>query len=217
MPQRGQFGSRGLTHRAVDRHLKLPEGSTSAYFRTRASLLTAATQRLGELDLASIEGLTAAIPTVADKETPGRLVAAIVDDWTAPSAAPRQLARIELQLEGVRTPDVAAALANYRAAFIGLAQAVLEARVVSESDTESDTESPVDVTAMAGVLTAVVDGLIADRLLHGRTAVRDDRLVDTLDQLLFPLHLPSSPAAAADAAAQPVVPTIKSKPARFEH
>lgn len=39
-------GVRGLTHRAVDRHLGLPLGSTSYYFRTRAELLTAAVTHL---------------------------------------------------------------------------------------------------------------------------------------------------------------------------
>lgn len=33
-------GMRGLTHRAVDRRAAMPPGTTSAYFRTRAALLT---------------------------------------------------------------------------------------------------------------------------------------------------------------------------------
>ena len=43
-------GSRGLTHRAVDRTAGLPLGSTSYYLRTRADLLRAAVDRLAELD-----------------------------------------------------------------------------------------------------------------------------------------------------------------------
>jgi DNA-binding transcriptional regulator YbjK len=35
----GEHGSRGFTHRAVDRHLGLPEGTTSAYFRRREDLV----------------------------------------------------------------------------------------------------------------------------------------------------------------------------------
>ncbi|HEX4108266.1 MAG TPA: TetR family transcriptional regulator, partial [Solirubrobacteraceae bacterium] len=45
-----RHGSRGLTHRAVDRELGLAPGSTSAYFRTRAALLGAAAEQLAELD-----------------------------------------------------------------------------------------------------------------------------------------------------------------------
>src|SRR4051812_15692979 len=36
-------GLRGLTHRAVDREAGLPEGSCSAYLRTRRALVTALT------------------------------------------------------------------------------------------------------------------------------------------------------------------------------
>ncbi|SDC66904.1 TetR/AcrR family transcriptional regulator [Rhodococcus tukisamuensis] len=41
-------GIRALTHRAVDRHLELPAGSTSYYFRTKRELLVAAVERLTE-------------------------------------------------------------------------------------------------------------------------------------------------------------------------
>src|ERR1700712_1306536 len=37
-------GLRGLTHRAVDREAGLPEGSCSAYMRTRLALLTRLTE-----------------------------------------------------------------------------------------------------------------------------------------------------------------------------
>ncbi|MFC4603724.1 TetR/AcrR family transcriptional regulator [Rhodococcus kronopolitis] len=39
-------GIRALTHRAVDRHLGLPNGSTSYYFRTKRELLVAAVEQL---------------------------------------------------------------------------------------------------------------------------------------------------------------------------
>src|SRR3982751_702680 len=39
-----EHGLRGLTHRAVDREAGLPEGSCSAYLRTRLALLTALAQ-----------------------------------------------------------------------------------------------------------------------------------------------------------------------------
>lgn len=37
-------GLRGLTHRAVDREAGLPEGTCSAYMRTRVALLTGLTE-----------------------------------------------------------------------------------------------------------------------------------------------------------------------------
>ncbi|MFT4126580.1 MAG: TetR family transcriptional regulator [Gordonia sp. (in: high G+C Gram-positive bacteria)] len=39
-------GNHAVTHQAVDRHLGLPKGSTSYYFRTRDALITAAVERL---------------------------------------------------------------------------------------------------------------------------------------------------------------------------
>ncbi|MFC9788244.1 TetR/AcrR family transcriptional regulator [Rhodococcus sp. NPDC127528] len=42
-------GIRALTHRAVDRHLELPAGSTSYYFRTKRELLVAAAAHLTEI------------------------------------------------------------------------------------------------------------------------------------------------------------------------
>ena len=65
----GRHGSRGLTHRAIDQHLGLPMGTTSAYFRRREDLVGAAiralfksdndrfTSRVGEL-LARTEEIT---------------------------------------------------------------------------------------------------------------------------------------------------------------
>lgn len=41
-------GTHALTHQALDRHLGLPKGSTSYYFRTRDALLDAASDRLIE-------------------------------------------------------------------------------------------------------------------------------------------------------------------------
>ena len=41
-------GLRGLTHRAVDREAGLPEGSCSAYLRTRQALVLALTEYVAE-------------------------------------------------------------------------------------------------------------------------------------------------------------------------
>lgn len=50
----GESGTRELTHRGIDRRLKIPEGSTSNYFRTREALLDAVVERLAELDRATL-------------------------------------------------------------------------------------------------------------------------------------------------------------------
>lgn len=46
----GRHGSRGLTHRAIDQHLDMPRGTTSAYFRRREDLVGAAIRALFKED-----------------------------------------------------------------------------------------------------------------------------------------------------------------------
>ena len=57
----GTCGSRGLTHRAIDKYLGLPEGSSSNYFRTRRALEIAIFIRVIEID---IDVLTSAVAKV---------------------------------------------------------------------------------------------------------------------------------------------------------
>src|SRR3712207_7150421 len=45
---------RGLTHRAVDTEADMPQGTTSAYYRTRSALIVAVVQRLAEIDAAEL-------------------------------------------------------------------------------------------------------------------------------------------------------------------
>jgi DNA-binding transcriptional regulator YbjK len=97
-------GSRGLTHRAVDRAAGVPEGSTSYYFRTRLDLLRAIVRRMSELDVASIP---ASAHTSAEE---------FAEDFTAAvhglltAGRDRQVARYELTLEGTRRPELRQAL-----------------------------------------------------------------------------------------------------------
>ncbi|PQA87646.1 TetR/AcrR family transcriptional regulator [Hyphococcus luteus] len=47
----GRAGARGLTHREIDRFLRLPDGSTSYYFRRKDDLIAAGLERLNALTL----------------------------------------------------------------------------------------------------------------------------------------------------------------------
>jgi DNA-binding transcriptional regulator YbjK len=97
-------GSRGLTHRAVDRTAGVPEGSTSYYFRTRLDLLRAIVRRMSELD-------TASVPTLAhaDGEQFEEALTAAVHGVVT-DGRERQLARYELTLEATRRPELREAL-----------------------------------------------------------------------------------------------------------
>jgi DNA-binding transcriptional regulator YbjK len=99
-------GSRGLTHRAVDRAAGVADGSTSYYFRTRASLLTATVRRLAELDAAELPALLPGDGTrLAEAFT--SVVRHVLSD-----GRDRQVARYELMLEATRRPELAEVLAS---------------------------------------------------------------------------------------------------------
>lgn len=107
-------GSRGLTHRAVDRAAGLPEGSTSYYFRTRASLLRAVVERLAALDAAELAQLPDAGGGVGHRLAES--VALLVEQLTT-TGRDRLLARYELSLEATRRPELREVLAENTAAL----------------------------------------------------------------------------------------------------
>lgn len=51
-------GARAVTHSAIDRHLQLPKGSTSYYFRTRADLINAGGEAMRQRSRAEFATLT---------------------------------------------------------------------------------------------------------------------------------------------------------------
>jgi AcrR family transcriptional regulator len=107
-------GSRGLTHRAIDRAADVPGGTTSNYFRTRDALVRGLVDRIGER----------LAPTPQDlerraREEPSRdQFAGYLRDIVRRLLAHREvtLALFELRLEGARRPEVAAVLEAWRRA-----------------------------------------------------------------------------------------------------
>ncbi|GGR20086.1 TetR/AcrR family transcriptional regulator [Deinococcus ruber] len=94
-----ELGTGRLTHRAIDAALKLPNGSTSYYFRTQEALLTAAAQRLAELDEQSIEAFLAQLRSE-------QTLTEVVTAWLDYVAKNRLIARFELYLEAIRRPEL---------------------------------------------------------------------------------------------------------------
>lgn len=170
-------GSRGTTHRAVDQHLGFPEGSTSAYFRTRASLLAVAAHRAAELDREVLQGFLTEAANQDDVIGLAALIAAVVDAWTTADVAPRQLARFELQLEALRSPELANVFVELRSSFVKLAETAV-------ATAGGGVTAPADSSKLAGALVALVDGLIVDRLLHPRTALPVEHVSEAVAHLL---------------------------------
>ena len=94
-------GLRGLTHRGVDREAHLPEGTCSAYMRTRVALLTGLTHFVIAQFAEDINDLTGRIEQHAGE--PGYAIpqtSAMLRSWLAEPDL--LLVRIELTVEGSR-------------------------------------------------------------------------------------------------------------------
>ncbi|MBC2876395.1 MULTISPECIES: TetR/AcrR family transcriptional regulator [Streptomyces] len=148
-------GMRGLTHRAVDRAANLPPGTTSAYFRTRRSLLDALVRRLVDLDQTELRTLGAAfpVPRNADELTSG-LAAFTALRLTGPGRR-RTLARYACAVESVRDPALREVLAPRENPARDAVRDFLAAHGVPDPEERTVT------------LLACVDGLVFDRLVAG--------------------------------------------------
>ena len=138
-------GSRGLTHRAVDRSAGVAEGTTSYYFRSRRSLLEAAVRRLAQLDAQMLVTLATGSPDQ------------LVDSFAHAIADLEQqrwlhVARLELTLESTRHPELHAVLSE-------------SANMIHRALTDRLHASGVpDAAARAAALLITVDGLLVDSL-----------------------------------------------------
>ncbi|WP_226553931.1 TetR/AcrR family transcriptional regulator [Celeribacter naphthalenivorans] len=164
-------GGRGLTHRAVDRHLNWPEGTTSRYYRTRDALMTAIVQRLIDVEVTSFtewQNRAASGPMTLEKIA--ELLSYAFRDWIAGST--RQLARYELSLEGRRRPAVHEALLSGRRQLNEIVAQALEA---------AGFPNP---TVQATLLVSGVDGLCHDMLLHPEITIDPDEIDGILQRWL---------------------------------
>jgi DNA-binding transcriptional regulator YbjK len=159
-------GSRGLTHRAVDRAAGLPLGSTSYYLRSRADLLTAAVDRLAELDAAAVAPAGGGALAVD--------LARVVDRLLT-SDRERLLARYELALESARRPE----LRDLMAAGTRRVRDSVAGRLADQG--------VADARELADTVLALVDGLLLAELTgsQGRRRSRSE-LAAALSRLVDP-------------------------------
>jgi DNA-binding transcriptional regulator YbjK len=106
-------GLRGLTHRAVDRAAGLPEGSTSAYLRTRRALQLALTEYVVALVAEDVDALIAQLDTCTPEDPRTvELVLSMFAGWL--ETRDLALAKIELTMEAARDPELGALLSRDR-------------------------------------------------------------------------------------------------------
>jgi len=120
-------GLRGLTHRAVDRAAGLPEGSCSAYLRTREALVLAVTEYVAEHVAGHVRELAAELagrPLDDDRavETVTRAILRWVDEREV------LVARLELTIQASRDPALAKTLGTLRKDLVDVVGSVLTAR-----------------------------------------------------------------------------------------
>lgn len=140
-------GMRGLTHRAVDAEAGLPQGSTSAYFRTRKALVEGVVRRLADQDTAEVAGLAG----VTDLDALAAGMARVLDAWMT-TGRERTLARYACLLEATHHPELRGILAHGAQAR-DLARQMLERAGVPDAERQGR------------ALVAFLDGLLFDRLV----------------------------------------------------
>lgn len=109
-----ESGVHGVTHRTVDRRAGLPAGTASNYFRSREALLVAAAERVGQLHYADMETIAGGRRANDRRSTRTRAIELIAESLflAATTYRGRYLAIFELQLESLRRPALAEALAT---------------------------------------------------------------------------------------------------------
>jgi DNA-binding transcriptional regulator YbjK len=149
-------GLRGLTHRAVDRRAGLPEGSCSAYLRTRRALQAALTEHVAGALLVDLDELAEELRWREPDQARG--VSAVLDlflRWL--DQRELLVARLELTMAATRDEELARLLADHRARLVELVGTIMAAI--------RDPVGGEHSAARAEALVASYDGLLLAALL----------------------------------------------------
>ena len=146
-----QQGNRGLTHRAVDRVAGLPEGSSSAYYRSRDALLGALGDFVADrlaADVAALGVRLASCP--GDHERAVAEVSRLFSRWL--DQPDLLAARLELTVAATRDPRLAERFTLWRDDLVAMVHDVLDA--AGNEGKEGGASAPTLVAALDGVLLA---------------------------------------------------------------
>jgi len=153
-------GLRGLTHRAVDRRAGLPEGTCSAYLRTRSALQCALTEYVASTLLADVDRLAEQLRLECEGEQESIDAAlSLFLRWL--DQRELLVARLELSMAATRDPVLAAMLADQRASLITLVEGIMT------------TTGKADVRERAETLVASYDGVLLAALLRSPAERRE--------------------------------------------
>jgi DNA-binding transcriptional regulator YbjK len=160
-------GLKGLTHRAVDRRAGLPEGSCSAYLRTRRALQAAVAEDVADRLLGDVDRLADELAAADQPDGVGAAIA-LFQRWLEQ----RELlvARLELTMAASRDPELAGLLADQRRRLVEVVE-----RIMTATGKEHG-------AARAEALVASYDGVLLAALLKP-AAERGPFLARSLDLL----------------------------------
>ena len=145
-------GNRGLTHRAVDREAGIPEGSSSAYFRTRDALLGALGDFVADRMAVDVEALGVRLAGCpGDHERAVAEVSRLFSRWL--DEPDLLTARLELTVAATRDPGLAARFTQWRDDIVAMVREVLAT-------------AGKDGGASADALVAALDGVLLASLLQ---------------------------------------------------
>jgi DNA-binding transcriptional regulator YbjK len=154
-------GIRGLTHRAVDRRASMPTGTTSAYFRTRAALLTGLVTRLVQLDQAELQTTAERLPPLRTAEDLVNGMALLIRQRLTGKGRRRSLARFACAVESTRDPELREILVPRENAGRETVRLFLAGQGVTDVENRTHT------------LLSCIDGLVFDRLVCGGEVPRE--------------------------------------------
>lgn len=155
-------GLRGLTHRAVDRRAGLPEGSCSAYLRTRKALQAALTEYVADRLVADVDALTEQLRVNLERTGKAGGVDGALDlfgRWL--DQRELLVARLELTMAATRDDDLARLLADHRSRLVEIVEAIMTSAGRDHSN------------ARAEALVASYDGILLAALLRPVEERRD--------------------------------------------
>jgi DNA-binding transcriptional regulator YbjK len=152
-------GLRGLTHRAVDRRAGLPEGTCSAYLRTRQALQHALAEHVaGTLadDVRSLAEELRGCP--GDRERVVAATRSLFSRWLAERDL--LVAKLELSLQATRDPHLASVLLASRTSLTAVVAGIDGRREPGGDGTGGEATS-----ARAETLVGAFDGILMAALL----------------------------------------------------
>ena len=145
-------GLKGLTHRAVDRRAGLPEGSCSAYWRTRNALQAALTEYVASALLDDVDKLAEQMLVCgADQQAGMDSALELFLRWL--DQRELLVARLELTMAASRDDELAELLADHRSRLVAIVE-----QIMTTSGKEHGAER-------AEALVASYDGILLAALL----------------------------------------------------